>query len=106
MVTTRSTAMSREGGALQKVINTVLNGEIDTKYKLIFDANDIQLTMDFMLLSKDDFGVMEEGPGTLPEKLSLLERKKLVMLQRWARSQRHTSLQMWYDLDCTMLEVV
>ena len=58
MVTTRSTSMSREG-ALQRVINTVLNGESNTKYRLIFDANDIQMTIDFMLLGEDDFGAME-----------------------------------------------
>ena len=62
-----------------------------------FDANDIQMTMDFMLLGEDDFGAME-GLGIPPEKFTLLERKKLVMLQKWARSQPNISLQMWYDL--------
>ena len=58
MVTTRSTSMSREG-ALQKVINTILNGESNTKYRIIFYANEIQMTMDFMLHGEDDLGAMK-----------------------------------------------
>ena len=96
MVSTRFTSRSREG-ALQKVINTGLNWESNTKYRLNFDANNIQMTMDFMLLGEDDFGAIE-GLWTPPEKFTLLEKKKLVMLQKWARSQPNISLQMWYDL--------